>query len=155
MKISEIGRMQIKREMVEEKIIKIRKLIDRIENMDFSEEKFDEDVDIQDLLVFRLEQAVEQAIDVATHLVSAKGVSRPGGLADLFAVLGKERVLSEEVSGAMVKAVGFRNIAVHEYEEEKFDVKRVYGDYKDDLRDLKRFCAEVVGILEKDGGGSG
>ena len=103
------------------------------------------------ILIFRLEQAVEQVIDIATHLVSARNLPRPGTVKGLFVILGKEKILSNGVSGAMVKAVGFRNMAVHEYEEEKFDVKRVFRDYKDDVRDLKKFCAEVVEILEGEG----
>lgn len=143
--------MPIKKEVVQEKLIKIRRMIDRIEGMDFTEEQFDEEVDIQDLLVFRLEQAVEQAIDIATHLVSALGLPRPGKLKELFEALGKKGLVSKEIGEAMVRAVGFRNIAVHEYDDIKFDIKQVYRDYKDDVRDLKKFCARVVEYLEKTG----
>lgn len=125
-------RMPIKKEVVQEKLIKIRRMIDRIEGMDFTEEQFDEDVDIQDLLVFRLEQAVGQA-------------------KELFEALAKAGVVFKETGEAMVRAVGFRNIAVHEYDDVKFDIKQVYRDYKDDVRDLKKFCAEVVGFLKKAG----
>ena len=124
--------------------------MDRIENMDFTEEEFGEDLDIQDLLVFRLEQATEAAIDIATHIISAEKLPRPENLKGLFEVLGEGKILTGETAEAMVKAVGFRNIAVHEYDDVKFDIKRVYGDYKDDVRDLKRFCEEVVEILEKE-----
>ena len=124
--------------------------MDRIENMDFTEEEFGEDLDIKDLLVFRLEQATEAAIDIATHIISAKKLPRPENLKGLFEVLGEGKILTGETAEAMIKAVGFRNIAVHEYDDVKFDIKRVYGDYKDDVRDLKRFCAEVVEILEKE-----
>ncbi len=141
--------MPIKKEVVAEKIIKIRTLIDRIENMDLTEELFDEDVDIQDLLVFRLEQTVEQAIDIATHVVSALDLPRPGTLKELFGTLGKKKVLTVKTSKAMEKAVGFRNMAVHEYEDVKFDIKKVYRDYKDDILEMKKFCAEVVSFLEK------
>ena len=142
--------MPIKKEVVEEKIVRIWDMIGRIENMDFTEERFYESKDIQDLLVFRLEQAVEQAIDIATHLVSAKGLPRPGTLKELFGALGKAKILPEETTEAMTKAVGFRNIAVHEYDDVKFDIKKVYRDYNDDIRDMKKFCAEVVEFLEKE-----
>ncbi len=142
--------MPIKKEVVEEKIVRIWDMIGRIENMDFTEERFYESKDIQDLLVFRLEQAVEQAIDIATHLVSAKGLPRPGTLKELFGALGKAKILPEETTEAMTKAVGFRNIAVHEYDDVKLDIKKVYRDYNDDIRDMKKFCAEVVEFLEKE-----
>ena len=142
--------MPIKKQVVQEKLVKIRNMMDRIENMDFTEEEFGEDLDIQDLLVFRLEQATEAAIDIATHIISAEKLPRPENLKGLFEVLGEGKILTGETAEAMVKAVGFRNIAVHEYDDVKFDIKRVYGDYKDDVRDLKRFCEEVVEILEKE-----
>jgi|SRR3989344_5102162 len=134
--------------VIERKVSKIRYLVRQIEEMDFSKEQFDEDADIQDLVVFRLMQSVEQALDIASHLVAAYGFPRPDTAKDMFLALGRKRLLSNEVAKAMAKAVGFRNIAAHEYMEEIFDVEKVYRDYKDDIRDLKRFCEEVVGILE-------
>src|SRR3989344_550193 len=107
--------MPIKKRVVEVKISKIKELIQRIENMDFTYEQFfDGNEPYQDVLV-----------------------------------LGKNKYLSAQTAEAMAKAVGFRNIAIHDYDDEKFDIKEVYRDYKDDIRDMKKFCAEVVSFLEK------
>jgi len=88
--------MPIKKQVVQEKLVKIRNMMDRIENMDFTEEEFGEDLDIQDLLVFRLEQATEAAIDIATHIISAKKLPRPENLKGLFEVLGEGKILPLE-----------------------------------------------------------
>ena len=142
--------MPIKKRVVEGKVSKIKELIRRIENMEFSEEQFfNEDLPYQDALTFELIQCVELATDIATHIISAENLSRPDTHKEVFLILGKEGYLTKETAEGMAKAVGFRNIAVHEYDDVKFDIKQVYGDYKDDVRDLRRFCAEAVGFLEK------
>lgn len=122
-------------------------MIGRIEDLDFSEEKFYEESLLQDALVFRLTQAVEAAIDVGTHLVSALEIARTETARDVFEELAKNKILSKDTAEAMGKAVGFRNLAVHEYDEESFDIREVYRDYKNDIVDLRRFITEVMEYL--------
>lgn len=143
--------MPIKRRVVEGKVSKIKELIQRMENMDFSQEQFfDEHEPYRDALVFELIQCVELATDIATHIISSENLPRPDTHKEVFLVLGKSKYLSTETAEAMAKAVGFRNIAIHDYGDEKFDIKEVYRDYKDDIRDTKKFCAEVVEFLERE-----
>ena len=142
--------MPIKKRVVEVKISKIKELIQRIENMDFTYEQFfDGNEPYQDALVFELIQCVELATDIATHIISSENLPRPDTHKEVFMILGKNKYLSAQTAEAMAKAVGFRNIAIHDYDDEKFDIKEVYRDYKDDIRDMKKFCAEVVSFLEK------
>jgi len=142
--------MPIKKRVVEVKISKIKELIQRIENMDFTYEQFfDGNEPYQDALVFELIQCVELATDIATHIISSENLPRPDTHKEVFLILGKNKYLSAQTAEAMAKAVGFRNIAIHDYDDEKFDIKEVYRDYKDDIRDMKKFCAEVVSFLEK------
>ena len=143
--------MPISRRVVEKKISKIKEMIRRIENMDFSQEQyFDETQPYQDALAFDLIQCVELLTDIATHIIAANDLPRPETHKEVFLNLGKAGYLSKGTAEAMGSAVGFRNIAVHEYDDVKFDPAKVYRDYKDDVRDAKKFCAEVVEILEKE-----
>lgn len=143
--------MPISRRVVEKKISKIKEMVRRIENMDFSEEQyFDETQPYQDALMFDLIQCVELATDIATHIIAANDLPRPETHKEVFLNLGKAGYLSKETAEAMSNAVGFRNIAIHEYDDVKFDPAKVYRDYKDDVRDTKKFCAETVEILEKE-----
>lgn len=143
--------MPISRRVVEKKVSKIKEMIRRIENMDFSEEQyFDESYPYQDALMFDLIQCVELATDIATHIIAANDLPRPETHKEVFLNLGKEGYLSKEIAEAMGKAVGFRNIIIHEYDDVEFDPAKVYRDYKDDVRDTKKFCAEIVAILEKE-----
>ena len=59
--------------------------------------------------------AIEACIDVAQHICSAEGWGPPVDNGDALRLLGKHSVLSPELATAMRKAVGFRNVLVHEY----------------------------------------
>lgn len=59
-------------------------------------------------------------------------------------VLGRHGTLSAELSDAMRRAVGFRNVLVHDYGEVSDEVvtARLGG-----LRDLEQFVEQVTGFL--------
>lgn len=139
--------MPIDRALIKEKLEKIDQYIERIENMHFSENQFLENVDIQDLLTFRLQQAVEICIDTATQIISALNLEKPETARSSFDVLAQHKIIDKDLAGRLSFAVSFRNLAVHGYE--KFDFKRLFFDYKDDLKDLKHFISKIIEFIEK------
>lgn len=141
--------MPINRNIIELKLSKIREMIRRIREMDFSDEAgYDESI-LQDALVFRLVQAVESAIDIGTHIISNLDATRPESYKDLFLVLAKYKVLSEQTAKEMGQAAGFRNLAVHEYDEQEFDYSKVRKDCPSDIESLNHFCKEIIEFLQK------
>ena len=76
--------MPINRNIIELKLSKIKDMIRKIRDLDFSDQAgYDESL-LQDALVFRLVQAVESAIDIGTHIVSDLEITRPESYKDLF-----------------------------------------------------------------------
>lgn len=138
--------MSIDKQLILEKISKIDEYIERIENMHFNEDQFMENVDYQDLITFRLQQTVEVAIDIASHLIASLSLEKPEIARSSFEVLAKHHIINEELAKRLGSAVSFRNLAVHGYE--KFDFKALFHDYKDDLKDLKEFVGAVVVFIE-------
>lgn len=69
--------MPIDKILIKEKLKKVNQYLERIENMHFSENQFLENTDYQDLLIFRLQQAVETCIDIATHIISSLNLEKP------------------------------------------------------------------------------
>lgn len=59
--------MPISKPLVSKKLDFLNNQIRKIENMSFDEAAFVENVDVHDVVVFRLQQGVETCIDVATH----------------------------------------------------------------------------------------
>jgi|SRR3989339_48398 len=139
--------MPIDKNLIQEKLQKISEYIKRIEGMDFSENQFLENVDYQDLLTFRLQQVVEIAIDIATHIISTLELEKPETARSSFEVLAKYKIISDDMSKKMMLAVSFRNIVVHKYED--FDFNQVFLDYKIDIDNLKVFIGEVIKYLGK------
>lgn len=139
--------MPIDAVLLQKKLSFLDRHISAIERMDFDEDAFVGDADIHDLVVFRLQQAVETCIDIATHLIAELGIPRKETAKDAFMLLGQEKILPEELSLRMGKAADFRNRVVHGYND--FDFRLLFRDYRDDVTDLRSFGAAVLVFLEK------
>jgi len=139
--------MPISKDLIAKKLDFLNDKIHKTENMDFSEEAFIENADIHDLIVFRLQQAVETCIDIATHIIAGHNFPQKETAKDAFIFLGEKRVISRDLAFRMGKAADFRNRAVHGYND--FDFRLLFKDYKDDLEDLRQFGKEILKYLEK------
>lgn len=137
--------MSVDKNLIKEKLQKIDEFIKRIEAMDFSEDQFLENVDYQDLITFRLQQAVEISIEIATHIISSSNFNKPETARSSFKVLEKNKIISKDLSEKLMLAASFRNIVVHKYED--IDFTQVFRDYKEDLKSLKTFVSEIVKYL--------
>ena len=56
-------------------------------------------------------------IDLASHILADKNGKTPETMADAFIQLNKMKLITDETATRLVKAVGFRNLAVHEYDK--------------------------------------
>lgn len=139
--------MPINKPLVTKKLDFLNNYLHKIESMDFSEEAFIEDADIHDLVVFRVQQAVETCIDIAAHIIAGLDAPQKETAKDAFRFLGEKGIIDKELALKMGQAADFRNRAVHGYND--FDFKMLFKDYKEDLKDLRRFGAEIVKYLEK------
>ena len=75
-----------------------------------------------DALTLNLERACQAAIDLAMHLVARDHLGMPQSSADAFRVLAQSGLISQESCRAMMAMTGFRNIAIHAYQEMNMDV---------------------------------
>jgi len=92
----------------------------------------------------RCDYAIEACIEIAQHICSAQGWGPPADNGDAMNVLGRHGVLTAELSDAMRKAVGFRNVLVHEYVEVS---DAIVESRLSDLRDLKQDVEQVTAFL--------
>lgn len=101
------------------------------------------DLTRQDSIILNLQRACEAAIDLAMHLVSVHRVGVPQDTRSAFDLLRDAQVLPAAVADQMTRMVGFRNIAVHEYQKlDLLIVKRIVTEHLDDFR---QFTAAVLG----------
>lgn len=139
--------MAINRVLLAKKLDFLNEQVSKIENMEFDEEILTASVDIQDMLTFRLQQAVETCIDVVTHIIASVPLKRMETAKDAFLLLGAKGIIDKELAGRMGKAADFRNRVVHGYND--FDFSLLYKDYKGNVKDLRNFGAQILRLLEK------
>lgn len=83
---------------------------------------------------------IEGCMDIAQHLCASQGWGPPADNGHAVALLGEHGVVSRELGGTMRRAVGFRNVLVHEYVEVQ---DAVVVERLERLGDLRSFVASV------------
>jgi uncharacterized protein YutE (UPF0331/DUF86 family) len=96
----------------------------------------------QDALVLNLLRACETAIDLAMHEVRVLELGAPQSSRDAFVKLVEAGLLERELGDDLQRMVGFRNIAVHRYQELDLDVLRAI--VRDDLDAFASFVAAML-----------
>lgn len=103
------------------------------------------DADLQDVLVLNLSRAVQVCVDIGAHLLAGSEQPVPSTMGETFVRLADAGMIGAESAQRLRKAVGFRNIAVHNYEV--IDWAIVFALTGEPLSDLERFAAEVASQL--------
>lgn len=124
------------------KLESLQRCIERIQQKSvISKNEFLSDIDAQDVVILNLERAVQLCVDITGILLSEKNIEMPSTMRAVFEVAGTNKLLSLELTEKMTRAVGFRNLAVHQYQ--KLDISFVYDIGKSAVTDLRNFMAEV------------
>lgn len=99
------------------------------------------DLDIQESILFNLQMAVQNCIDIAAHIISDDELGVAGSTSEMFYMLQENGYLTPELTEKMVAAVGFRNLVIHEYG--KIDLRRVYQIAHQDVDDLEEYLRVI------------
>lgn len=105
------------------------------------EDEFEENHTKQDSVILNLERASQASIDIATHIVKAKHLGLPNTSRELFDMLFDAGIISKEICKQMQGMVGFRNIAVHDYQN--LNIEIVVAIVEKHLGDFEVFVKEV------------
>lgn len=111
------------------------------------------DVDQQEIILFNIQMAIQNCIDMASHIISKDGMGVPGSYTEMFYLLEENGYITAEITENMVKAVGFRNLMVHEYSQ--IDLKRVFEIAAAGPEDINRFLRSLfakLGIASEENG---
>ncbi len=100
------------------------------------------DEDAQDVLVLNLSRAVQLCVDIAAHLLAGSRQPVPATMGEAFAGLASSGVIDADLSGRLRRAVGFRNIGVHNDEAIDWDI--VFALAGEPLADFEAFAAAVL-----------
>jgi len=129
-------------DIILEKTNSIQNCLKRIHDKLQSDVNRIEDLDIQEIVVLNLQRAIELIIDIASYVVSKKHFGTPKSIKDLFHILEQNQWLQHELSSKMQKMVGFRNIAVHDYQA--IDPEILKSVLSHHLKDLEEFYTVII-----------
>ncbi len=131
------------REVVDQKLESLRRCLLRLETKcPLDPSILVADVDLQDIISLNLSRAVQICVDIGAHIIAGLEIPPPGTMGETFDLLAQEGVLSKELAINLKKAVGFRNIAIHNYETINWHI--VYNIVKNHLEDFNAFAKIVV-----------
>ena len=103
---------------------------------------FSKDFTRQDAAVLNLQRACEAALDMAQRIISVQGWGIAETSKDLFALLHRNSVIDQAMAKTLSNMVGFRNLAVHDYETLNYDI--VESIINKDCTDLLQFSEQMV-----------
>ncbi|MCL4455826.1 MAG: DUF86 domain-containing protein [Nitrospirae bacterium] len=101
-----------------------------------------DDINKQDIFVLNLQRAVEAAIDIAAHIVASEGLGLASTIKDNFKFLSEVGIIDEDLLKKMQAMVGFRNIAVHDYQA--IDAAILKSILTNNLKDIEEFYAVIL-----------
>ena len=131
------------REVIEQKIESLRRCVERVhQKCPATAAALAGDPDSQDILTLNLSRAVQLCVDIGAHLIAEHNKPAPDTMGQTFDVLAEMGVISAELAVRMKKAVGFRNIAVHNYEAIDWEITHAIATRH--MNDFAEFAAAVV-----------
>ncbi|MDP2319038.1 MAG: DUF86 domain-containing protein [Acidobacteriota bacterium] len=93
----------------------------------------------QDAIILNLQRACESSIDAAMHLVRVHRLGIPQETREAFDLLERAGHLDPSLATRLRKMVGFRNVAVHDYQKLNLDVVRaILVERLDDFLEFTR-----------------
>jgi len=126
-----------------QKLESLRRCIQRVEEKTPSNvNQLIQDPDIQDILVLNLTRAVQLCVDIGSHVISESDESAPTTMGDVFSTLQTLGAITPATCLSLQKAVGFRNVAVHNYDVINWEI--VFAICQKFLDDFRRFAKEIA-----------
>jgi uncharacterized protein YutE (UPF0331/DUF86 family) len=135
----------MKEDIVINKIQTIKNCIKRInEEYDGNPENLENFTKL-DALTLNIQRACEACIDIAMHIVSEKKLGVPQNSRDAFEFLCKNSILDRELTVKMKAMVGFRNIAIHDYQAMNLEIVRKIIEVH--IIDFEKFSQIILNII--------
>lgn len=130
------------KDVVLAKVAAIQRCLKRIKETTRLDPNSIDDIDKQDIFILNLQRAVQAAIDLATHIVASEGLGLSDTIKDNFKFLKNAGIINEELTLRMESMVGFRNIAIHDYQTIDRDILK--SILSNNLKDLEDFYTTVL-----------
>jgi len=134
----------VDRAVIDRKLESLRRCVQRIrDKRPSSVDTLASDLDAQDVLVLNLSRAVQVCVDIGAHLLGSLDQPVPATMGETFIRLAEAAVLDAALADRLRRAVGFRNIAVHNYDAIDWQIVMALSGAP--LQDFEDFARAIVG----------
>lgn len=132
--------------VVEQKLETLRYCVHRVnQRCPATPEELAQDPDTQDIIALNLSRAVQQCVGIGAHLITSLDLPPPKTMGETFDRLVEGSIIDKTLAERLKKAVGFRNIAVHNYEQIDWDITRsVCSRHLEDFRAFARAVSDRI-----------
>ena len=96
----------------------------------------------QDSIILNIQRACEASIDLAMHIVSERKLGVPKASREAFKLLQDASLIDETLAKTLMNMVGFRNIAVHDYQALQLEILQAILDKH--INDFTQFTKVVL-----------
>jgi uncharacterized protein YutE (UPF0331/DUF86 family) len=136
------------RQVIEQKLESLRLCLKRVQQKTpQSVAELAGDADAQDVITLNLTRAVQLCVDIGAHLIAESDHPAPDTMGQTFDTLTRMRLIAPELALRMKKAVGFRNIAIHNYAAIDWQITHIIATRH--IGDFAAFAAAIVDFVEK------
>lgn len=134
--------------IIREKLEALRRCVARIEDKAREAgDRLETDIDVQDILILNLTRAVQLCVDMGSVLIAEGDREAPRTMAEVFTILGEMGVVGDDLRDIMIRAVGFRDLAVHQYDRIDWAVvARIVQRAPGELRAFAKAVAAAAGL---------
>nr|WP_301286058.1 DUF86 domain-containing protein [Lysinibacillus endophyticus] len=112
----------VNNDVILNKIATIERCIKRVKDVYENNAANLKDFTKQDSIILNIQRACEACIDLAMHIVSEKKLGLPKTSRDAFKLLLDANIIESRLAFSLMNMVGFRNIAVHDYQSIELDI---------------------------------
>lgn len=105
-----------------QKSARLERCVRRAREEHAAADNFRDDFTRQVAAILNVQRACELAIDMANMVIGHEGWGVPQSARETFAILAREKVVGDDMLKPLQDMVGFRNVAVHEYDELDLDI---------------------------------
>ena len=122
----------------------IERCVNRIHEVYAGNPKNLEDFTKQDSIILNIQRACEASIDLAMHMVSERKLGVPKASREGFKLLQEAGILDATLAKTLMNMVGFRNIAVHDYQSLELEIlQAILEKHINDFKDFTKLILQL------------
>jgi uncharacterized protein YutE (UPF0331/DUF86 family) len=129
----------MKNDVILNKISVIERCMNRVKVVYENNPENLKDYTKQDSIILNIQRACEASIDLAMHIVAEQKLGLPQTSRDAFDMLHGALIIDENTVKRLKAMVGFRNIAVHDYQTVNIDIlQQIVTNHLEDFTDYTK-----------------